>query len=192
MKPPPILSEKKQRCVKCGKNLPLSAFHHERGRAKPRTDCRKCWNSQKADLVRKHAFYEGVRDVGAGHGVKTPTSVTVTIKRDTPQRRAESKASRLGEPELHIITADEHVPYMDEQKSALVSEFAADTHVAGRHYLGDLVENAPVSRWLIGNVRRQFDAHTFPEQMEAANRYLDSSIAAARKRNPACRVNILE
>lgn len=183
-----------RRCSKCGKDLPVWAFRKRPDSADGyRRDCKKCHTATCRDGLRRRRFFEGRRDVGAvAKGTLSVAPINVSTPRPSPVRSAEKKAGRDGEPAVHLLTADEHIPHTVWAKAHAITRYAADTRLDGRHFLGDVVENAAVSKWLDGNVRKQFDATAWPEQMEQANRYLDGAVGAARRVNPGCRVTLLQ
>lgn len=98
---------------------------------------------------------------------------------------------KTSQPERWIILPDVHLPREDKAALAAVEAYMADHRWDGWVQLGDLIDFDELSRWQDGN-RRLDKTGAIEKSYSATRAFLDRHAAILRRKNPSCKMVLIE
>jgi hypothetical protein len=163
-----------KKCSKCKQLKVLGDFYPDsRSKTGKRPECKLC-----TGLMR------GQKPLSGGpQGSKfARTSVLPPIPAKTPTGL--SGASSKPWVKLGIAFGDIHIPFQSKKALDVLHQYVRDERFDFAVNLGDLIDNAGISRYAMGSLSQRYEAMPLPDTYDRANEFLDIHLEAFRSNNP--------
>ena len=158
-----------KKCSKCKLDKSLDDFYPDsRSKTGKRPECKVCTASMRGQKP----------TLGGSEASKFAR---------TGQNWAEDASPAIvGQPwvKLGLVFGDLHIPFQATRALKAFHEYARDERWDFIINLGDMIDNAGISRFAAGSLQQRYESMPLPDTYNNCNEFLDYHLEAVRARNP--------